>query len=105
MIVAHLRNGRVGPWFPKSEPPKDLVEVPDELFKKYKSGEIRDGFELAQRSLAYKAMQNAPREKPVISIADSIEVARKKKATKDAEKDMSLNDNPFGVHEGVKLRT
>lgn len=70
IIVASSKDGRVVPWFAEGNPPEGFVEVPKDLLEKYRSGEIKDGFELAQKSFAYKAGYKADeaQEKPAIKI-------------------------------------
>lgn len=69
IIIASTKTGYVGPWFLDEKPPEDFVEVPSDVFQKYKSGEIKDGFELAQKALAVKAgYVEARDEKPAIKI-------------------------------------
>ena len=67
-IIASQKDGRVVPWFLDSNPPNNYVEVPDELYEQYKNGKIKDGFELAQKSLAVKAGYKVPQAKPAIKI-------------------------------------
>lgn len=55
IIIASTKTGYVGPWFLEEKPPADFVEVPSGVYEKYKSGKIKDGFELAQKALAVKA--------------------------------------------------
>lgn len=102
IIVASSKDGRVVPWFAEGNPPEGFVEVPKDLLKKYRSGEIKDGFELAQKSFAYKAGYKADevQEKPAIKIP--IPLYKKEKEPKKveapvekAEKVVAAESSPF----------
>lgn len=89
IIIASTKTGYVGPWFLDEKPPEDFVEVPSDVFQKYKSGEIKDGFELAQKALAVKAgYVEARDEKPAIKIP--LPPKEEKKPTKLAELEKAL---------------
>ena len=89
MIIASMKDGRVVPWFLEGNPPEGFVEAPNDLFEKYRSGEIKDGFELAQKSLAYKAGYKADQvqEKPAIKIPIPKKEKEPKKVEAPVEKD------------------
>lgn len=101
MIIASSKDGRVVPWFADSAPPEGFVEVPKDLLEKYRSGEIKDGFELAQKSLAYKAGYKADdaQEKPAIKIPIPKKEKEPKKVESPGEKVEKVVEeetSPFG---------
>ena len=102
IIVASSKDGRVVPWFAEGNPPEGFVEVPKDLLKKYRSGEIKDGFELAQKSFAYKAGYKADeaQEKPAIKIPIPKKENEPKKVEAPVEKVKKVVEaetSPFGA--------
>lgn len=101
IIVASSKDGRVVPWFAEGNPPDGFVEVPKDLLEKYRSGEIKDGFELAQKSFAYKAGYKADetQEKPAIKIPLPKKEKEPKKVeapiVEKAEKVVAVESSPF----------
>jgi hypothetical protein len=102
IIVASSKDGRVVPWFAEGNPPDGFVEVPKDLLVKYRSGEIKDGFELAQKSFAYKAGYKADeaQEKPAIKIPLPKKEKEPKKVeapVEKAEKVVVAESSPFNA--------
>jgi hypothetical protein len=101
IIVVSSKDGRVVPWFTEGNPPEGFVEVPKDLLVKYRSGQIKDGFELAQKSLAYKAGYKADeaQEKPAITIPLPVKEKEPNKVEAPMEKVKKVVEaetRPFG---------
>lgn len=85
MIIVSSKDGRVGPWFSEGNPPEGFVEVPKDLLEKYRSGEIKDGIELAQKSLAHKAGYKDDRSQGKNVIKIPIPLVKEEKESKEKE--------------------